>query len=543
MSRLLPCLLALLLVVGCESIRDKPELSSGHVQATAETTTPEEDIPPPVSVAPAVPAPTLEEEETVHTVVVYDVPVTELLFSLARDSELNLDVDGDIDATITMNAVDQPLTAVLDRIAESADLVYDLTGNTLRVQKDAPYLRSYKLDVLNMRRSSSGTVAVATQIQSAGANEIGNSGGAGMMAMDEAAAGNSSNTMVRINSDYDFWTSLTQNINAILLEGQITEEQQAPDFINPNIVINRESGVLAVRATQRQHATIQRFIDAVQGSIGKQVLIEATVAEVVLSDSYQAGIDWTLIQEEGTSGVGVNQTLVSEALQSPPSFVFNVTNVNQNDTLSATLTALETFGDVSVVSSPKVMAMNNQTAILKVVDNIVYFTIEVNIDNTANTIGQGRLTTFETEVFTVPVGFVMSVTPFVDDLEQVTLNVRPTISRVIDFVQDPNPALAEEDVVSEIPVIQVREVESVLKVPSGSIAVIGGLMQDEIQRNSQGVPLLGSLPLIGPAFRFDDDRTEKTELVIFIQPRVITSPSLEGDFEDFRRYLPDAPER
>jgi len=541
MTRLLAGLLALVLLAGCESLRDKPDLSSGHVQAAEPAASAQKDIPPPVSVAPAVPEPELAEEETVHTVVVYDVPVTELLFSLARDSSLNLDVDSDIESRITMNAVDQPLTAVLDRIADAADLVYELRGNTLRVRRDKPYLRNYKLDVLNMRRSSSGTVAVATQIQSAGANEIGNAG-AGAMMMDEAAAGNSSNTMVRINSDYDFWNSIVQNVNAILLDGAMAE-QIDPTAVNPNIVVNRESGVLGVRATQRQHASIQSFIDAVQSSVGKQVLIEATIAEVVLSDSYQAGIDWSRLQEAGTSGVSVNQTLVSEALQSPPSFVFNVTDIDGGDTLSATLTALETFGDVSVVSSPKVMAMNNQTAVLKVVDNIVYFTIEVNIDNTANTIGQGRLTTFETEVFTVPVGFVMSVTPFIDDLDQVTLNVRPTISRVIDFAQDPNPALAEEDVVSEIPVIQVREVESVLKVPSGSIAVIGGLMQDEIQRNSQGVPILGSLPLIGPAFRFDNDRTEKTELVIFIQPRVTTNPTVEGDFEDFRRYLPEAPSR
>ncbi len=540
MKRVAVGMLLLGLVSGCESLREKPDMSTGHVQEAAVRPPVDDEIPAPVSASPAVPPPELAEEETLHTVVVYDVPVRELLFSLARDSDLNLDIDGDIDATITMNAVDQPLQAVLDRIAESADLRYDLRDNMLRVRADRPYLHSYQLDSLNMQRNSSGTVAVATQIQSAGANEIGGGGAAGMM--DGANVGNSSNTLVSINSNYDFWGSLQANVDAILADGQMIEGRDT-DFINPNIVINRESGIMAVRATQRQHLMIQRFVDSVKRSVGKQVLIEATIAEVRLSDSYQAGIDWSLLQADGNSGVNVNQSIVSEALQSPPNFVFNVTDFNGSDTLSATLTALETFGDVSVVSSPKVMAMNNQTAVLKVVDNIVYFTIEVNIDNTSNAVGQGRLTTFETEVFTVPVGFVMSVTPFIDDKEQVTLNVRPTISRVIDFVQDPNPALAEEDVVSEIPVIQVREVESVLKVPSGSIAVIGGLMQDEISRNSSGVPILQSLPLIGPAFRFDDDRTEKTELVIFIQPRVTTDPTLEGDFQDFRRYLPETPVR
>jgi len=184
------------------------------------------------------------------------------------------------------------------------------------------------------------------------------------------------------------------------------------------------------------------------------------------------------------------------------------------------------------------MAMNNQTAVLKVVDNLIYFTVEVNIDNASQNVGSGRLVTFETDVNTVPVGFVMSVTPFIGADDMVTLNVRPTISRVIDFVTDPNPALAAEDVISQIPVIQAREVESVLKVPSGSIAVIGGLMQDQVKKTSTGVPLLGRLPFIGPAFRYDENETSKTELVIFIRPRIIKNASIDGDLSDFRRYLP-----
>jgi MSHA biogenesis protein MshL len=117
--------------------------------------------------------------------------------------------------------------------------------------------------------------------------------------------------------------------------------------------------------------------------------------------------------------------------------------------------------------------------------------------------------------------------------------VRPTISRVINFVRDPNPALASVDVVSEIPVIQIREVESVLKVRSGDIAVIGGLMQDEVKRTNRGVPLLGKIPLIGNAFRYDDDQTSKTELVIFLKPTVIENASIDGgDLQNFKQFLP-----
>ncbi|MEP5763840.1 MAG: secretin N-terminal domain-containing protein [Halieaceae bacterium] len=521
------------LLAGCDSLREKPDLSTGHVQEAGPVVE-KTDIPAPVKITPIVPEPAPPGTDITHTVVVYDVPVKELLFSLARDSDLNLDIDPDIDATITINAVDQPLVPLLERIADSTDLRYELQDNLLRVRRDTPFMRNYRLDSLNMARRSSANVAVATQIQSTGSGAGGDS--------SSTNVGNSSDTLVQINSDYDFWATLYGNIDSLLSDG-VVDEGALEEAGNPNIVMNRESGVLGVRATKRQHAEIQRFLDTVENSIGKQVLIEATIAEVQLSDSYQAGIDWSLLQAEGNSGVNLDQSIVNESLQSPPNFVFNITNFNGSDVLSATLTALETFGDVSVMSSPKVMAMNNQTAVLKVVDNLVYFTLEVNIDSSSTTIGEGRLTTFETEIFTVPVGFVMTVTPFVDEENEVILNVRPTISRVIDYVQDPNPALAEADVVSEIPVIQVREVESVLKVASGNIAVIGGLMQDEIQRNSTGVPLLGSLPMLGSAFRYDDDSTKKSELVIFIQPRVISNASLQGDLQDYRRYLPVAPPR
>ena len=145
---------------------------------------------------------------------------------------------------------------------------------------------------------------------------------------------------------------------------------------------------------------------------------------------------------------------------------------------------LEQLGDVKVLSSPKVMAINNQPALLKVVDNFVYF--EMQVDSSIST--NAAITTYDTEVKTVPIGFVMSVTPYINENDVVTLNVRPTISRIIDKVTDPNPEFKRVDVISEVPVIQVREIESVLQINSGDTAVIGGLMQDTVNDSSSGVP-------------------------------------------------------
>jgi general secretion pathway protein D len=158
-------------------------------------------------------------------------------------------------------------------------------------------------------------------------------------------------------------------------------------------------------------------------------------------------------------------------------------------------------------------------------------------------VGGGILSTVTTTPNTVPVGVVMSVTPQINEVGTVNINVRPTISRVLSFVRDPNPQLngANGGVVipSQVPQIQVREMESMLQVNSGSTAILGGLMQDEIQRNSDKVPGLSDIPGVGKVFTGKDDANTKTELVIFLRPTVIPNASLESDeLQRFKQFLP-----
>jgi general secretion pathway protein D len=383
-----------------------------------------------------------------------------------------------------------------------------------------------------MSRNSSGVVNVATQISSTGQGAGDTAGGGG------GSGDNNSSTEVKNISENSFWGTLQKNIIMIIGDGSSTAPTQGED---PNITLNRESGIIGVRATERQHQEIQEFIDIVQSSAQRQVLIEATIAEVKLNDRYQAGINWSLVRDTTGHNVifDIENTMNDLILNSAPSFNAGASTRVDGNLLNATLQALETFGDVRIMSSPKIMALNNQTALLKVVDTLVYFTVDVTIDTATGPLGSvGNNVTYETQINTVPVGFVMSVTPYINDQGSVILNVRPTISRVIRQIRDPNPALAEAEVISEIPVIQVREVESVLKVNSGDVAIIGGLMQDEISKNKRGIPFLSKLPYAGSLFRYEDDNIEKTELVIFIKPIVIKHASVDTDLKQFREYMP-----
>jgi general secretion pathway protein D len=188
-----------------------------------------------------------------------------------------------------------------------------------------------------------------------------------------------------------------------------------------------------------------------------------------------------------------------------------------------------------VLSSPKLMVLNNQTAMLKVVDNNVYFTIKADTVTNQST----STTTFTTTQNVVPVGFIMNVTPQISDGDMVTINVRPTVTRIIGSVNDPNPSLAAVNVKSVIPVTQTREMESVLKVASGQTAVLGGLMLDSFEGRREGLPLASRIPIFGDLVSNRNDQASKSELVIFIRPVVIREASIEGDLAEYRRYLPN----
>ncbi len=519
------------LVVACGAT-NPPEISEGHLKSRPAETG---EIPQPVSRVPALPRPGKRQKLETYTVVVNQVPIRELLFSMARDANLNLDIDSNISGTITMNAIDQTLPKILDRIESQSDITYRLEGDTIKVMADVPYLHVYTVNYLNIARSSGGTVSVSTEIGTTGSGVDEGSGGGSSSGSDNKASSKIENESINA-----FWSTITENIGAIIGE-DIKVGKGAAKNTGNNIIVNRESGIVAVRATAKMQKQVADFIDQVVGSVQRQVLIEATIAEVRLSDTYQAGIDWSLVSETATVGgatvltKGGIQDVIGGALGTSPLFQLAANTTIGGNPLNITLKALETFGDVKVLSSPKVMALNNQTAILKVVDNEVYFTTDVEVD--AGSVNQNSQIVVDTDVHTVPIGFVMSVTPYIDQNQEVTLNVRPTISRIIRFVNDPNPLLADAGVVSEIPVIQIREIETMLKINNGDTAVIGGLMQDQINKENRGIPILSSIPLFGALFSYTEEEYVKSELVIFIRPVVMEHASLDGDLAEYKQYL------
>jgi len=595
-----------LILVSCAH-QSKVTPSTGHIDGKADTQNAPQDntaaapIPKLVRSSPQLPPPKVTTKAQTYSVVVNEVPVKEILFALARESKINIDIHPAIRGRATLNAVDQTLPAILERLAKQVDLTYRMDGNVLHITPDQPVLRTYKVDYVNINRDTEGFIGADGQISSSAQT----SGGTGSSTTTSGnGANNSSRTLVSSKAKNHLWESLIQNIKDLLAEtdkevivtrfgtlgekdakteksssdenkAQVDNNKAEADqrkeqrseyktLFAANVIANPETGVISVRATNKQHEKVQEFIDKVLHDARKQVLVEATIVEVVLKDSFQAGIDWSRLnnsdknsgfvfgQRLGSKNFNINNNVIQSTENSnalgigtDAGIVFGYLNTaSRIGNIAASINLLKQFGDTKVLSSPKLMVLNNQTAVLKVVDNLVYFTVQAQQATVGGTVG-GTLATFTTTPNTVPVGIVMSVTPQINDTGSVGINVRPSITRVIDSVQDPNPNLRTGQfntgtpIKSEIPIIQVREMESMLQINSGSTAVLGGLMQDEIVRNTDKVPGLSNVPGVGSLFKGKNDATRKTELVIFLRPTVISNASLESDeLQSYKKYLP-----
>ncbi|MDP3357073.1 MAG: pilus (MSHA type) biogenesis protein MshL [Polaromonas sp.] len=539
------------------------------------------NIPPLSAGAPRLPAPRAVKPQETYSVVVSNVNAQTLLFALARDAKLNLDVHPGITGTVTLNALDQTIGELLDRIGRQIDMRYELEGKNLFVLPDAPFLRLYKADYPNITRDSVSNTGSESQVATTGQGSA-------------TGTGNSSSASIRNTSNNRFWVTLTENIRDLLRETDRVIDTTAPAApaaapaaaaptiagaagavaravaggsapaatasaavpASPaapvplyreaaSVIANPETGVISVRATGKQHARVREFLDQVVGNARRQVLIEATIVEVALTNDYQQGVNWSIIRNAvapGGTALGLalapgGGTPLRTGVNPPSLGTFSAFRTGSKTDISAAVRLLESFGKTRVLSSPKVSVMNNQAALLKVVDNRVYFTISVTPGTPASLGVPATAAVYTTTINTVPVGFLMNVTAQVGDDDEITLNLRPSVSRITSYANDPSPALAQAGITNRIPEIQTREFESIMKVRDGETAVLGGLMQDDQSNVTDQIPGVGGVPLVGELFKARSNQSNKSELVIFLRPTILRDSSIDGDASFIRSQL------
>ena len=442
-------------------------------------------------------------------------PIESILFALAADVGVGLHIKQKLMGGVTLRAKGQTLKTVLDLLSQQVTMHWQLNSGRLDIWGSEPFTHSYDVDYLNLDRTTLSSVGLATQVGSINAN----------LSEGSTTVTNSSETLIRNQALHRFWDSLATDIAG--LQSQFSQPSPQGEVASAmSYTINRDAGLVTLFANAKVHRLLERYLKRLNNSVRRQVVIEATVVEVTLSDQFEAGVDWQFLAD-GVSGFsGVQKLLGAAAVDAnsaarlpAPSALFSMVQKSSKGNMRATLSLLQQFGDVRILSRPRIIALNNQSSVLKVVDNRVYFTLNIERKSSDT---KDQVST-QSEIHTVPVGLVMNVTPFIGADNEVMLNVRPSLSRIIGFVDDPNPELAQANVRNGVPEIQVREMESMLRVKSGELAVIGGLMQDVVEDTQRQLPGLSRLPGIGKLFSSKKRNRRQTELLVVLRPTVMQS--------------------
>lgn len=541
-----PLVVLVLAQLGCVGIAPAPVLEPS---AAAEAPQPPLSAPPP-TLAPrtlAVPEreprpPALRLLEALHfSLQLENADLRTVLLGLGRDSPLNVVVAPDVAGSVSADLEDVSLLEILDQIVVGRGYRYAVDGNLLRIFHEDRETRTYQVDYPSYARKGSTRVALAG-FMSANASGGGSSGGASSGGAS-AGAQDSSVSEVETAQDGDLWKEIEAAVRTVVFGApDAAQDAAAPATAEPNalaarrVIVSRQSGLVSVTAESAVLDEVERYLDAVAESTQRQVLIEAQIIEVRLGDELDLGFDI----EAATGSNGVFERLIVPGLREGTlaqslAPVLNEGGVSigfAKDNFGLILRALAKQTDVRVLSTPRVSTLNNHKAMIKVVRNQVFFVAE-----TETIVSEDVVQTNTEFVPTiVPVGVNLDVTPQISANGEITLHVRPSVSEVVSVAQQPRSS-ANLPQNGSLPIVDVRETDSVLRVHDGDTIVIGGLVQSREYEQDRKVPRLGELPYIGALFRGTRTEEVRSELLIFLTPTVLDPPRVARVSAEARERL------
>ena len=420
------------------------------------------------------PPPSIGGDKIISFSVTNDVPLKDVLIELGRAAKIDVDLDPRISGGVIINAQNKTLKEVIDRIATQGNLRYSYNNDVLFFEPDAPFMKNYFVNYL---------------------------------------------------SDGGLWGEVESNINVVLTNSEIIPSDENVVLPPPaSISTNKSAGIITVFATEKQHDAVKEYLKDVHDMSSAQVLIEAKIVEVTLKEEFNAGINWKLL----SAGIDSVSSIPSAATTGG----IGVTGISLfGSNLSASTSALETFGSTRTIASPRLHAINNKSASLNFGDTIVYFKVDANQDVSTSSNGvplnSKTITTTKQEL---DIGTQLDITPSINiQTKEVTLSVKPTLSvRGADVIDPASSTATYEDsagdtqtLLNSIPQINTRTLETIAKIKSGEVLVIGGLMRDDTSNIDSGVPWLSSIPIIGWLFKSTSKETNVTETVIFIKATII----------------------
>ena len=462
-----------------------------------------------------------------YTLQMRDADIQDLLLAFSREINANIVVDPKISGRVTIDLKGVTLEQVLDVVCGQLNLEYKREGNLIKVFKPSLDTRIFFLDYITTVRKGKGLASGGVGGRSSSGTQGSSSGtSAGSTSgSDQTSAGYSEVTTA---DESDLWKEIDKGLQSL----------KSPDGA---IIVHKTSNTVLVKDYPAQIRKIAEYLELVTGSVQRQVLIEAQIIEVYLQDSFQAGIDWGYIQSlpqmsnlswglatngaspwlgytgssnQGSSGSsgssGQTQSIPGAWMVKPFGGVFRIGGPDQIVALNDIIEALSTQGDVNIISSPKISTLNNQPAIIKVAREDPYF------QTTRQTVyGESNTTT---EVNFISIGVVLAVTPQIGSDGTITLTIHPSVTDKVGEAKS-----VQGDVV---PIVDVRETDTVVRVNDRQTILFAGLMQNKVTENVIAVPLVSEIPWLGYLFKHTSREVRKTELVVMLTPKIVTSENM-----------------
>jgi len=407
---------------------------------------------------------------------------------------------------------------VLDIILSENNLSYSLKNNLLKIS----YLTTkvFEIDYILSQRKSSGSTDVTLSSNSATQGGM-SQGGGGSQSGTNGNPPEGAQTGIKIEStdEVKFWEALDTEFQSILNRPHDSYKAGAP-------IINRNAGLVTVTATQKQMARFKKYLKRLQDKVQLQVLIDVQILSVTMSEGKTTGIDWKQLYALQNFDVSMNYiknknvdtfdatgaTTTAIAADTIDGAA-HIINIKGQAKLDQVVKFLQTQGDVSSISNPKVLTLNNQPALITA--GTEYFYKITSTETLAGGTGAGAQSSNE-NIQSVFAGVLLTITPEISDDKTITLKINPSLSETTTSINSEDNSNRNMP-----PDLNRRQLSSVVTVKDGNRIVLGGLINTRNTIESNKVPLLGDIPVISYLFKYEEKTKLTEELVIIIEPHII----------------------
>lgn len=453
---------------------------------------------------------------------VNEVPSQEFFRGLVRDTPFNIVVHPEVNGLVSLDLSDVTVAEVMEVMRDVYGYDYYLEGNLFRVYPDVLRTEVFEINYLNVERSGRSEMQVSTGTLSDSGNNGGQAGfigGASVYSPDGGGSnsGNVLGTVVNTDAETNFWEELSNTLQSVVSGDE-----------GSSVVVTPQVGLAVVRARPESLHAVRTYINQVENSLHRQVIIEAKILEVTLREGFEAGVNWRTFSrdasaeplESGFDGVLPDDD-VAGRIRSPDADFFNplgtsFTLLGSYRDFEYAIDLLSTQGTVQVLSSPRISTVNNQKAVIKVGQDEFFVT---DISTNTITAGSSINTNDSPELTPFFSGIALDVTPQISESGDVILHIHPSISKV----EEQQKLIGGELV--PLAASTVRESDSIVRARDGQLVVIGGLMEDAANDDNGGVPFLKDLPGVGNLFKQKAQTSVKSELVILLKPIIVTDQS------------------